>query len=220
MTELTPDSPFLSMARGELDVLRKEARKIYPQAVEVLRGGIYETSFLETFLSNFPEAQELPTASLELGKAYSSRRQSAEAVEQFLKVWRTAPDSPEAKKARLGLRNLAAFLEQLSALQNLASMTEDPELQRLARERLENMAGSYKELDNGADYLKRFPQGEQAEAVTKRLNSLARKLYTEILVYQGVGDHAKALERMNKILTYAPLSPAAEELREHTSLDS
>ncbi|MCH9650116.1 MAG: M48 family metalloprotease [Deltaproteobacteria bacterium] len=217
---LTPDSPFLIETGKEVDEMQKQAREIYPMAVEVLEGGIFETAFLETFLSNFPDSPELAAASLALGNAYSRRRQPTEAVEQFLRVWQKAPASPEAKKARAGLRNLADFLEELSALQRLASMDQDPELQRLAQKRLEETAATYKELDNGADYLRRFPNGDQAAAVTERLNSLAHKLYTEILVYQGVGDHAKALERMNQILTHAPLSPAADELRLHTTLDS
>ena len=43
---------------------------------------------------------------------------------------------------------------------------------------------------------------------------LAQNLYGEMVLYQSVGDHVKALDRIQKILTYAPLSPAAERLRD------
>lgn len=217
---LTPESPFLAEAKKELEALRAESRALYPKAVEVLDTGVFQTSFLESFVSNYPQAPQLPRASLALGEAYSRLSQEAEAVEQFIAVLEKAPGSEEAKRARLGLRNLTEFLEKLSALEQLARLKGDEELQQLARQRLVKMAGTYGDLANGADYLKRFPEGEQAEAVTARLNVLAENLYTEVLVYQGVGDHAKALERMNKILAYAPLSPAADQLREHTTLES
>ena len=46
----------------------------------VLGGGIYETSFLESFLSNFPEASEVPEVALALGDAYSRLGNRTEAV--------------------------------------------------------------------------------------------------------------------------------------------
>nr|NIR32698.1 hypothetical protein [Gammaproteobacteria bacterium]NIR85886.1 hypothetical protein [Gammaproteobacteria bacterium]NIU07124.1 hypothetical protein [Gammaproteobacteria bacterium]NIV53950.1 hypothetical protein [Gammaproteobacteria bacterium]NIV76419.1 hypothetical protein [Gammaproteobacteria bacterium] len=64
------------------------------------------------------------------------------------------------------------------------------------------------------EYLERFPEGEQAGVVRERLESLADNLYGEVVLYQGVGDHVKALERIQLILTHAPLSKAAEQLRE------
>ena len=96
-------------------------------------------------------------------------------------------------------------------------MEDDPELQQVASERLKTMVTSYKELANGAEYLKKFPQGEHSDAVLERLNALADKLLTEVIVYQGVGDNAKALERIHQIITYAPLSPAAEQLRDQAT---
>jgi hypothetical protein len=40
------------------------------------------------------------------------------------------------------------------------------------------------------------------------------------VLYQGFGDATKALERINKILTNAPLSPAAEKLRDRAVLSA
>ena len=57
-------------------------------------------------------------------------------------------------------------------------------------------------------------------AVTGRLNALADKLYAEVILYQAIGDNVKAVERINKILTFAPLSPAADLLRERAVVES
>lgn len=217
---LTPRSAFIGRATEEIAELEKTSKKLYPDAVAVLEGGVYETAFLEAFLGNFPKAPEAPRVAMALGDAYSRLRQPAAAVEQYLKTLAAAPESPEAKKARIGLHNLASYLDDLTALEKLTRMDEDPELQELATQRLAQIAPAYGELANGAAYLKKYPEGTQAPAVTKRLNTLADKLYTEVVVYQGVGDHAKALDRMQKILTHAPQSPAADQLRERTTLDS
>ena len=64
------------------------------------------------------------------------------------------------------------------------------------------------------------PQSELTPRVTARLNSLAENLYGEAILYQRVGDHAKALERIHAILTEAPLSPAAAKLRSKAVLES
>jgi hypothetical protein len=55
--------------------------------------------------------------------------------------------------------------------------------------------------------------------VLNRLNILADNLHAEVVLYQGMGDSVKAMERMNKILTHAPLSPAAERLRDRAEVD-
>ncbi len=39
-------------------------------------------------------------------------------------------------------------------------------------------------------------------------------------ILQGIGDHVKALDRIQQILTHAPLSKAAEALRERAVLDT
>ncbi|MGH2671204.1 MAG: hypothetical protein ACRDH5_19200, partial [bacterium] len=95
----------------------------------------------------------------------------------------------------------------------------DAELARLAAERLAAVAKSYGELANGAEYLRRFPEGAHVEVVLGRLDNLADNLYGEVVLYQGIGESVKALERMNAILTHAPLSPAAERLRDRALLE-
>src|SRR5207302_8415977 len=50
-------APALQAEIADLDAKRKE---LYPKAVQVLGGGIYETSFLVSFMSNFPDVKEAP----------------------------------------------------------------------------------------------------------------------------------------------------------------
>ena len=186
----------------------------------MLGGGIYETSFLESFLSNFPEATEVPEVALALGDAYSRLGNQTEAVTQYLKAWESAPQSAEGKRASAGLRILAPNLKELAALQQMAEQTKDPELKQIADERLAAIAKTYDDVKNGAEYLRRYPEGPYVVPVIERLNVLADNLYGEVVLYQSVGDTVKAMERINKILTDAPLSPAAGKLRDRAVLEA
>ena len=189
-----------------------------PRALEVLDGGVYETSFLESFLSNFPDAARAPEVGLALGDAYSRLGNQTEAVSRYLTAWEAAPQSAEGKRAQAGLRNLAPNLKELAALQQLALQERDPEIKKMAADRLATVVKSYDDLTNGADYLRRYPEGQLAPQVLDRLNILADNLYAEVVLYQGMGDAVKAMDRINKILTHAPLSPAAEKLRDRVLL--
>jgi tetratricopeptide (TPR) repeat protein len=219
VSALSPDSALLGTLTVEIEEIGKARQEIYPEAAEVVRGGVYQVPFLEIFLSNYPDAPEVSEVSLALATAYSRMGRQSDAVARYLEVWEQAADSETRERAQVGLKSLAPGLEQLAALEQLTSMSADPDLQTLASERLRRLAPEYKDMANGADYLRRFPQGEQAEIVNHRLNQLADKLYVELILYQSVGDHVKGLERIQKILTYAPLSPAAERLRERIVLE-
>jgi metalloendopeptidase OMA1, mitochondrial len=216
---LDPESPALATIEEERVQLAKERDGQYPQAQALLAGGVYQTSFLEVFVSNWPQAAEFGTAALALGDAYARRQQPTEAVEQYLAVLHAGPDSDPGRRAREGLRFLAPVLKSLSALQTLAADDTDPELQTLARTRLASLVATFESLDNGADYLKKFPAGTHVAAVTDRQNALATTLYNEVTLYQAVGESVKALEGIRTILTYAPLSPAAERLRDQAVLE-
>jgi len=207
--------PALDSEITDLEAKRKE---VYPKAVQVLGGGIYETSFLVSFLSNFPDAKEAPEAGLALGDAYSRLGNQTEAVSRYLAAWESAPESPQGKRARLGLHNLAPNLKELSALQQLAAQERDPEIRKIAGQRLESMVKTYDDVTNGAEYLRRYPDGQYVTPVLDRLNVLADNLYAEVILYQGMGDPVRAVERINKILTHAPLSPAAGKLRDRAVL--
>jgi Zn-dependent protease with chaperone function len=217
---LDPKSDLLATLETEIADLDKQRKESFARAVEVLGGGVYETSFLESFLSNFPDAPQAPEVGLALGDAYSRLGNQTEAVTRYLAAWETAPESAEGKRARAGLRLLAPNLKELAALQQLALQDRDAEIQKIAGDRLATIAKSYDDVANGAEYLRRFPEEGQAPMVLDRLNVLADNLYAEVVLYQGVGDAVKAMDRINKILTHAPLSPAAEKLRDQAVLSA
>jgi Zn-dependent protease with chaperone function len=217
---LEAKSDLVGALEGEIADLDAKRKEIYPRAVQVLGGGIYETSFLQSFLSNFPEAAQVPEVGLALGDANSRLGNRTEAVTHYLKAWEAAPQSEPGKRAAVGLRNLAPNLNELAALQQMAAQTQDLELKRVADERLAAVAKTYDDLKNGADYLRRYPDGPYIVPVIERLNVLADNLYGEVVLYQSVGDAVKAMERINKILTDAPLSPAAAKLRDRAVLEA
>jgi Zn-dependent protease with chaperone function len=209
-----PTPELVGILTTELASLNDQRQALYPHAVEVFQGGVFETPFLVAFLSNFPDAPEVPQVALNLGEAYSRTGNETDAVRQFLTAWEAGPETDYGKRARTGLRNLTSTLKELAALQELANQQRDPEMQKLADTRLAGVARSYVDPANGAEYLRRFPGGEFVIPVLDRLNVLADNLYGEVVLYQGLGDVTKASERINKILTNAPLSPAAEKLRD------
>lgn len=209
---LTPESPLLLKLTQETGELRAAAEKQYPQALEILDRGVYEIPFLESFISTYPQSERTAKVALELGVAYSRMGRETEAVEMFLDAWQRAPDSEPALRARSGLKNLAPLLEQLGALEQLAKQERDTDLQELSAERLDDWVSKFETIENGAAYLERFPDGWYVETVTERVNKLADDLYREMVLYQELGDSAKAIERANRILRNAPLSPAADRL--------
>ncbi|HEV7669783.1 MAG TPA: M48 family metalloprotease [Thermoanaerobaculia bacterium] len=212
---LTPESPLLAKLDGEIADLEAKSRDAYPKAVETLEGGIYETSFLEAFLANYPDSPRVPEVALSLGNAYARLGNQTQAVAQYLRAFEAGPESPAGIKAHAGLRNLAPNLEMLAALQDLVDREKEPELRQKAEERLAAQAKIYDDLANGAEYLHRYPEGIHVPVVIERLNKLADDLYGEVVLYQGVGEMVKALDRIQRILTHAPLSPAAAKLRDH-----
>jgi predicted Zn-dependent protease len=215
---LDPKSNLPGLLTTEVADLEAKRKELYPKAVEVLAKGIYETSFLVSFLSNYPDTPEVPEVALALGDAYSRLGNQTEAVTQYLRSWNAAPDSAEGKRALAGLRNLAPTLQELAALQQLAEQKRDADLKRVASDRLTSVVKTYTDVANGAEYLRRYPEGEHVVPVLERLNTLADNLYSEVVLYQGLGDAIKAIDRINKILTHAPLSPAAEKLRDRAVL--
>jgi tetratricopeptide (TPR) repeat protein len=217
---LTPESPLVGTLEEDLIQLESRLQEIYPQAVEVFESNIFETEFLETFANNYPDAKEIADVSLALGIAYSRLGHENDAVEFFLRAMEENPDSSAGKQALVGLRNLTPRIDSLSALEQLASEISDQELREASETRLARLASQYEALENGAEYLKKYPDGEQHERVSSRLNQLADEMYAEFVLYQSVGDHVKGIERIQRILTYAPHSPAADRLREQLVLES
>jgi len=216
---LEPEAGFLATLRGERAGLAEQAASLYDEAAAVLAGGVFETRFLERFLSNWPEAPEVPRVSLLLGDAAARLGSQGDAVRHYLAAVEKAPGTAEAERADRGLKVLAPNLDRLAALERLSQQERDTELAGLAAERLAAKAATFQDIDNGAEYLESFPDGEHATRVSERMNVLADKLYAEVVLYQAIGDHVKAVERINKILTHAPLSPAADLLRDRAVLE-
>ncbi len=212
MESLDPTSPLLDTLRLEMGQLRADKEAAYPKAAGVLEGGVYEIPFLESFLSNYPESQQSDEVALELGLAYTRLGREREAVEHLLRVWQHDEEGELASQAQTGLRNLAPQLGRLAALEQLAIQERDAELADLALARLESLVASYEGLENGAEYLEHYPQGLYAETVSFRLDTNADTMYREMVLYQQLGDSAKAIARANMILEYAPLSSAARRL--------
>ena len=209
-----PGAAVATTLEEEIAALVADVKAIYPRAAETFETGIYETEFLRTFLSNYPDAEAVPKVALALGDAESRLRLEADAVEHYLAALAAGRESAEGKRARNGLHVLTPRLDSLAALEHLARQKEDPELAQLAAERLASIAGSFAELEVGSEYLERYPNGDHTEAVSERLNALAEDLYAEVILYRGAGNGVKALERINRILTHAPTSPAANRLRD------
>jgi Zn-dependent protease with chaperone function/tetratricopeptide (TPR) repeat protein len=220
VSELEPTSSLLGTLRGERETLASECRDLYPKARAIWNGGIYQTNFLEAFLSNWPDAPEVPDVALALGEAYGRTQRQSDAVAMFLKAVEAGPGTPAGEKALRGLRNVAPSLNELTALAELTGLQKDPELARVAGERLAALAGTYSDLATGAAYLQKYPDGKYTDQVTARLNVLAENLYGEVVLYQSIGDHVRAIDRIQKILTHAPASPAAHKLLEHSVLPS
>lgn len=215
---LDPASALVATLRGERDELSRQSAELLATARATWQAGIFQTPFLETFLSNWPDAAEVADVALALGEAYGRTARQADAVAMFLRAAEAAPGSPAAESAMRGLRNVAPSLDQLTALGELAAQDRDPELARLAAERLEKLAVTFDDVAAGADFLDRFPESPHVATVSARINVLAENLYGEILLYQSVGDHVRAIDRIQKLLTHAPASPAAQKLLDRVVL--
>jgi len=217
--DLTPESPLIATLGEEISEFEERRASRYDEALSVLAGGVYETEFMETFLSNYPESDEVPHVGLQLGEAYSRLGRHTEAVEQYLRTAMTEEGSEPAERARRGLTVLATRLSDLAALERLTSQ-QDPALAQGAAQRLSVLVSKFDRVEDGAAYLEAYPDGRHAETVSTRLNHLADDLYGEVVLYQTVGDAAQAVTGIQRILTYAPFSPAADRLRSKMILES
>lgn len=209
-----PETRFVKKLERDVADLREESAEVYPEAVQIWQGGIWETKFLEVFLSNFPTVKEAPAVALALGDAYARLRRQSDAVTQYLRAVEAGTQSPEGERALRGLRNLAPSLDSLAALQRITDQLDDDEVNARATARLAELAGRFDDVAKGAAYLEAYPDGAHAETVSARLEVLAENLYGEVVLFQSVGDFVQALERINMILTHAPLSRAAAQLRD------
>ena len=224
VADLSPESDYLATLDQEIASLDEVNLANYPQAKAILEEGIYQTEFLETYLSNYPSAPEFSKAALALATSYARVHRTRESVERYLEAWQAAPTSELGLRARRGLEFMTPDLEDLSALaliREAASTLADGSevnrselrnLQKAASSRLETISDTFEYLANGSEYLRRFPDGPFTDRVAERLGEQAEKLYGEVILYQGIGDSIKALARIQEILLHAPSSSAAQRL--------
>ncbi len=222
VAELTPDSDFLAALDQQIAAIEQTQATNYPAALRILDEGVYQTEFLAAFLSNYPDSPRVSAVALKLATSYARMQRTRDSIEHYLKAWRAAPDSELGQQARRGLEILTPQLEDLTALAEVEAAAHEiagaAELESAARARLDEQATRFVQLENGALYLQRFPEGSVAPSVTARLETQAEKLYGEVILYQGIGDSLKALDRIREILTYAPESSAARRLSERAVL--
>ncbi len=216
----TPDSDFLSVLEAESQTLRRELADFYPTAVAQIDSEVTQVGILATFVRNYPASDRIPGVAMQLGESYARLRREKDAVENFLLAWNADPEGPLGARAQRGLRSLVSVLERLAAVQQLADQSFDPELQALAERRLDELVETYEELDNGGIYLREFPDRERSQRVEERQARLADEVYKEVVLYQGIGDQTKAVRGIERILTWAPLSPAARRLSQEATKES
>lgn len=217
---LDEEDEVVDKIAAEMDDFRDQLGANYDDAAGVFEEGIFETEFLEVFASNYPDAEEFPRIALALGEAYSRLRDPERAVEMLMAAWQAGPETDAGKRAERGLLSLASTLNELGALQNLSDQETNAELGAIAGRRLGESVGTFEQLGNGASYLKNYPDSDYSEAVNSRLDELAESLYAEAILYQQIGDHTKAQDRIQRILTHAPLSSAAARLRVGSLVES
>lgn len=216
---LTPESAFIGTLEAESQELRTEVEQLYPTAVAQIDSEVTQLPVLATFVRNYPDSDRLPQVAMTLGESYARLGRETEAVENFLLAWNSDPDGPLGTQARRGLRSFVPVLQKLAAVQQLADQPGDPELQQLADRRLEELVKTYKDLENGGSYLHLYPEGDFSERVRLRQNRLAEEIYKEVILYQGIGDQTKAVKGIERILTWAPFSPAARRLSEEAVVE-
>jgi predicted Zn-dependent protease len=114
--QLTPASPLVAQLEEEVTSFDRQRRELYHKAVETFNAGIFETEFLETFASNYPDSPEKPAVALALGDAYSRLGRQSEAVERIRRASGPGSARPRAlsqstdcsAKAGVGIRRLGA----------------------------------------------------------------------------------------------------------------
>ncbi len=217
---IDPSSSLAQELRTERAALDQERQQLEPRAVEIWKSGVWETGFLERFLSNYPQNPEVPAVALALSEAYARSGRLAESVSCLIRVRRHRDAGPVGQTAESALRRLIPRLEDLPALGELAAEESDPELLASAQQRLREVASTYTDLSAGRRFLERYPTSSLAPAVTERLHRLAENLYGEVVLYQSLGDSSRAIERIQRILNEAPDSPAARKLLEKVVLPS
>jgi hypothetical protein len=183
---------------------------LLPEAQAVIASGIYETSFLETFLSN-GQAREAPAPHWRW-----ARRTAAWAAGDAVRVTSrpARPRAPRRAPRLAGLRNLAR-LDDLARCA-LSEQKEDADW-RIAGERLAAQVPAFTDLSSAllSAPLPHRPHARRSATVER---AGAEPLWRDGAL-PGGGDNVKALDRIRRSHLRSRLSGAGR-LRERTVLQS
>ncbi|WP_284614807.1 tol-pal system protein YbgF [Aquabacterium humicola] len=130
---------------GKEFMVEPDERRMYDEAVNVLRGGDFDKSAvaLAAFIRRYPASGYLDSARFWLGNALYGKRDYKEAIAVFRAMISSSPDHPRAAEALLAVANCQVEMK--------------------------DVRGARRTLD---DLLKSYPKSEAAAAGRERLGSL------------------------------------------------
>jgi predicted Zn-dependent protease len=207
-----PDAALLGKLKQNLEKSKKEKESVLSLYEEVLATQSFDTQMLERFLSNFPNNSRVPEVQFQLAENYRILNKNSQAVELHLKL--LEKDSEWKDKAKERLLQLIPRLEDLASSHKLASQTKDPAIAKLASERMQAVASSFKSLQNGYEFRRSYPGSQLDKAVVQRMNQLAEDVLKQGKLYQAVGEYQKALDQYSMILRYGSDLPVADQVRD------
>jgi predicted Zn-dependent protease len=212
IVEDDPKSPLLSKLKEDQEKIKKEREEVLPLYEQVLTKQSYDTEMLERFLSNFPDNPHVAEVEYRLAENYRLLNKVQQAVDLHLKIL-AAGELPWKERAKERLLQLIPRLEDLSATYRLVS-TKDESISKPAAERMKELSASFKTLQNGYEFRRKYPRTEFDKPVVTQMSQLAENALHQGKLYQAVGEYQKALDQYGLILRYGSDLPVADQVRD------
>ncbi len=191
----------------ELDKLQKQMTQLKNEKAVLLDGyiksieeGALDTEILERFLDNFPESEHRYEVYYKLGESYRLKEQNSEAAEMFLKCPHKEKENPWRQKSLERLSMMAPKLTDPSVCRLIMEEAEDEDLRSLVDEKLPELVKSFDSMEEGKDYMQKWPDDEFIPDVKARLNELGTAAYRLGRQLEAVGRHQKAVGEYNRII--------------------
>src|SRR5262249_29438818 len=127
-------------------------------------------------------------------------RKESDAVELYLKILKTDGDNPWKAKAKDSLLQFMPTMQDLASCYNISMQANDPQLKKMAQDRMKVLAGSFHSMENGYDFRRKFPSSAYESVVLAHMNQLAQETLNQAKLYQAIGEYQKALDEYNQIL--------------------
>lgn len=210
--EFTEDADFTKKLQDRLVKLQNDTAAVSPMYEEVLSKGNFDTDMLKRYISSFPDSPRLPEVRYRLAENYRILQKTPEAVDLYLTVLNS--DSPWKAKSKDSLLQAIPHLKELSACYKIAQQVKDPEVKKMADERMKTITASFDSLQNGYDFRRAYPTSEFEKPVREQLSKLAAETLHQAKLYQAVGEYQKALDGYNKILRYCGDLPVADQVKD------